>query len=72
MPQFKNINSLALSLPYGPILISLHDYWKNHCFDYMEKQLMGEDIPGTEPYKLRNSALCETDTIGNLHRCPKP
>ena len=29
-PQFKSINSLALSLPYGPTLTSIHDYWKNH------------------------------------------
>ena len=27
-PQFKNINSLVLSLLYGPILTSIHDYWK--------------------------------------------
>ena len=26
-PQFKNINSLALSLTF------IHDYWKNHSFD---------------------------------------
>ena len=35
-PQFKSINSLALSLLYGPILTSVHDYWKNHSFDYMD------------------------------------
>ena len=34
--QFKNINSLALCLLYGPNLTSVHDYWKNHCFDYMD------------------------------------
>ena len=34
--QFESINSLALSLPYGPTLTSVHDYWKNHCFDYMD------------------------------------
>ena len=28
------INSLALSLLYGPTLKSVHDYWKNHSFDY--------------------------------------
>ena len=28
-PQFKNINSLALSFLYGPPLTSIHDYWKN-------------------------------------------
>ena len=34
--QFESINSLALSLLYGPILTSIHDYWKNHSFDYMD------------------------------------
>ena len=32
-PQFKNINSSALSFLYGPTLTSTHDYWKNHSFD---------------------------------------
>ena len=32
-PQFKSINSLRLSFLYGPTLTSIHDYWKNHCFD---------------------------------------
>ena len=32
-PQFKSINSLAFSLLYGPALMSIHDYWKNHSFD---------------------------------------
>ena len=34
-PQFKSISSSELSLPYGPTLTSVHDYWKNHSFDYM-------------------------------------
>ena len=29
-PQFKDINSLALSFLYSPTLTSVHDYWKNH------------------------------------------
>ena len=33
-PQFKSINSSALSLLYGPILTSKYDYWKNYSFDY--------------------------------------
>ena len=33
-PQFKSINSLAFSFFYSPTLISIHDYWKNHSFDY--------------------------------------
>ena len=35
-PQFKSINSLVLSLFYGPSLTSVHDYWENHRFDYIE------------------------------------
>ena len=35
-PQFESINSLVLSLVYGPTLTSIHDYWKNHSFDYMD------------------------------------
>ena len=34
-PQFKTISSSALSLLYGPGLTSIHDYWKDHSFDYM-------------------------------------
>ena len=32
-PQFKSINSSALSFLYSPTLTSIHDYWKNHRFD---------------------------------------
>ena len=31
--KFESINSLVLSLIYGPILTPIHDYWKNHSFD---------------------------------------
>ena len=34
--QLKITNSLAFSLPYSPALTSIHDYWKNHCFDYLD------------------------------------
>ena len=33
VPQFESINSLMLSLLYGPTLTSVHDYWKNHSFN---------------------------------------
>ena len=32
-PQFKSINSSALSFLYSPNLTSIHDYWKNHSLD---------------------------------------
>ena len=31
----QNINSSVLSLLRSPALPSIHDYWKNHSFDYM-------------------------------------
>ena len=34
--QFQSINSLALSFPCAPTLISVHDYWKNHSFKHMD------------------------------------
>ena len=34
--QFKSINSSVLSFLYSPTLTSIHDYWKNHNFDYMD------------------------------------
>ena len=33
-PQCKSINSLVLNFLYSPTLTSIHDYWKNHSFDW--------------------------------------
>ena len=35
-PQFKSVNSLVPSLLNGSTFTSIHDYWKNHSFDYMD------------------------------------
>ena len=35
VPQFESISSLVLNLLYGPTLTSVHEYWKNHSFDYI-------------------------------------
>ena len=35
-PQFKSLSSSVLNLLSGPTLTSVHDYWKNHSFDYMD------------------------------------
>ena len=32
-PQFKSINSSALSFLYSPTVTTIHDYWKNHSLD---------------------------------------
>ena len=32
-PQFKSINSSALSILHSPTLTSIHDHWKNHSLD---------------------------------------
>ena len=34
--QFKGISSSVLSLLYDPTFTSIHDYWKNHSFDYTD------------------------------------
>ena len=35
-PQFKSINSTALSSLYSPTLTSIHDYWKIHNLDQLD------------------------------------
>ena len=35
-PQFKSINSSALSFLYGSTLTTIHNNWKNHSFDCMD------------------------------------
>ena len=32
-PQFKSINSSALSFLHSPTLTSIHDHWQNHSLD---------------------------------------
>ena len=34
-PHFESIKFLVLSLLYGSTLTSIHDYWKNHIYAYM-------------------------------------
>ena len=41
-PQFKSINSSALSFLYSPTLTSIHDYWKNHSLDQMRWTFVGK------------------------------
>ena len=42
VPQFESINSSALSLLYGPTLISVHDYWKYLSFNYRDLYLQND------------------------------
>ena len=35
-PQFKSINSSALSFLHSPTLTSRHDHWKNHSLDHTQ------------------------------------
>ena len=39
-PQFKSINSSAVSLLYCPTLIFIHDSWKNHSFNILVGKVM--------------------------------
>ena len=40
--QFESINLSALSFLYGPCLTSVHDYWKNHSFDYTDQTFISK------------------------------
>ena len=40
-PQFKSINSSALSFLYGPTLTSIRDHWKNHSFSQETRKAQG-------------------------------
>ena len=35
----QNIISSVLSFLYSPSLTFIHDYWKNHSFDYMDPEI---------------------------------
>ena len=35
-PQFESINFSVVSFLYSPTLTYIHDYWKNHHFDYTD------------------------------------
>ena len=49
--QFESINSSLLSLLYGPTLISVHDYWKTHSFDYMDQSYKNVFKSSLFPFK---------------------
>ena len=68
-PQFESISSV-LSLPHGPTLTSVHDYWKNHSSHYISrfkykldnsipvlKNLPGPFLP-SESQPTRSSVIC--------------
>ena len=54
-----------LSLLCGPTLTSIHDYWKNHSFDYMnlcrqmemQLQSLGQEDPLKEEMAAHSSIL---------------
>ena len=48
-PQFKSIRSSVFSFLYGPTLITIHDYWKNHRF--FNKVLIHQGSP-TKSYQI--------------------
>ena len=73
-PQFKSINSLALSLLYGPMFTSLHGFWNKYTLDFMDLRYMeskSESVSHSvvsnslQPYGLQpTSLLCPWDSPG--------
>ena len=69
-PQLESINSLALSLPYGPTLTSVHDYWKNHSFDYTGLCSLNQCVG--EQYLSQNAGLAPCGNVRGTQTCPLP
>ena len=57
--QFESISSLVLSLLYDPPLTSVHDYWKNHSFDYMDKYETEKEVEKVEEEGRLNMPFCD-------------
>ena len=45
-PQFKSINSSALSFLDSPTLTSIHDHWKNHLFQNFPQFIVIHTVKG--------------------------
>ena len=56
-PHFGGINSLALSLVYGPALTFVHGYWKNHSFDYTDLCMEGMQMNTNKASKVAASSF---------------
>ena len=56
-PQFESINSSVLSLLYSPTLTSIHEYWKNHSFDYMDLSRQSDGSAFNTLSRLRSSSV---------------
>ena len=52
-----------LSLVYGPTLTSVHDYWKNHSFDYIVEQDFQISNQAYLTPKSLLLLLCSVDTL---------
>ena len=63
---FGDISCLVLNLFYRPALTSIHDYWKNHSFDYMDvcQQMSLEG-------RFQGCLLLGRKTVANLDRVLK-
>ena len=67
-PKFESISSLVLNLLYGPILTSMHDYWKNHSFDYTDL-CWQSDVSAFQYHEVYKqfSYTVKEDKIGSLY-----
>ena len=64
-PPFKSMNSSALSLLYGQTLTSVHDYWKNHSFDYKDRCRQSD--PSVSPVNVQPRCISNPSTFLQLH-----
>ena len=64
-PQFKSINSLALSFLYGPTLTSIHDHWNLlHCRQILyQLSYQGSPQDDSETHKLCYPLMAGAESI---------
>ena len=59
-----------LSLLYGPALKSVHDYWNNHSFDYMDLCGPSDAFPDSYIMNVQTEVLafCTEKGAGDLEQ----
>ena len=62
-PQFKSINSLALSFLHSPTLTSIHDHRKNHSLKIKISWLQSPSAVILEPPEIKSLAVSIVSTF---------
>ena len=70
--QFKSINSSALSFLYSPTLTSIHDYRKNHSYDWRREWQTTSVFLPWEPHEQHEKWNLSTQNIPKQNSLKMP